>query len=578
MNARIALLASLAALGSACSSSAPAISDLPQPDALADPGGLDAVESGPTDPGPQPRLDVPAMDSGPDSWGLPFFLGVEYTEKGLAPIYATSGIRWAKTRLEEFSWGATEPEPPVNGIHAYDWTCTDRTVLLYQSAGFTGIQSYVEPRSPWGSARYCAIGVNRANCAAGDRCDTLPCPEFMADFRAWMSALVERYDQDGTDDMPGLTSPIRLWVIAPEWTGFWPSGDADGYLILLAAAREAALAADPQARLGLIPFFLSDVFQGDPSPQRIAERLMDPPPGLRNSTAGMMRLLDHPELFDYVDLHSLGDYTEIPPMLAWIAGEMAKRGYSRPVVFDDAFPIGALANWHPAPGIGLPAMYPVTEEIYPQVYDLLVAVAKLKEPAYTPAMRWIRAETSAGTVKKAVTAAGEGAAGLQMGNLEDWMHDTMAGERHVKVNFIGAAAMMGMVDVSHAHGYGICDERTAGSPRPAFQSLKLLAAKVLGFDSVQKLSLAEPGAWAYRFSRAGSWVLVAWHEDRVLQLPPEVETPVPVSLPIDGAVQAKVTHTIIEVGQVEPESEIVPIAGGKLVLDLTSVPVFVEPW
>ena len=500
-----------------------------------------------------------------------FALGVEYTEHGLGPIYGQAGVRWTKTHLEEFRWGAVEPSPPVGGVHSYDWRCTDDTVRTWQAAGVVDIMSYLVPDSLWGSSKVETILGKEVPT------DLLPKPEHMDDYVAWVGALAERYDHDGVDDMDGLVAPIRFWVVGAEWTGFWPTGDADDYLTLLTATRDALLAADPEAKIGLIPFMLVDVFEGNaPSEAEIALRLADPPPNWRKSTAGMMRLLDHPELFDFVDVHSLGDYTEVPPTLSWFRAQMAARGYERPIWFDDAFPIGYLANFHIG-GAGLPAWYPVTEAQYQSVYDLLVAVAKLAEPAYTPAMRWIRAEVAAGLVKKVVVAAGEGAAGIQIGNTEDWMTDREAGLRHGVVNFIGAAAMMGLVDVTHPAGYAGCAERTAGARRPGWYNLARLATAFADTTTVTRIDGLATGVWAYRFRRASGDLVVAWHEDGVLQLPGESETPVSVTIPWTSKDRVRVTPATTDPDIPEPSTVERPVVGGVVTLELTSVPVFVEP-
>src|SRR6185436_11948862 len=118
------------------------------------------------------------------------------TETGLARSYTGTGARSAKTRLEAFSWGAVERQPPSGGHHVYDWSCTDSLVGEYQAAGFAQLVSYLSPKSAWGSVS----GV-----------DIMPKPAYLADYRAWVRALAERYDGDGTDDMPGLLAPIDLW-------------------------------------------------------------------------------------------------------------------------------------------------------------------------------------------------------------------------------------------------------------------------------------------------------------------------------------------------------------------------------
>lgn len=53
-------------------------------------------------------------------------------------------------------------------------------------------------------------------------------------YRAWITAIAERYDGDGNDDMPGLVAPLRWVLIEPRADEVW---DLDGYLDLLAHAR-----------------------------------------------------------------------------------------------------------------------------------------------------------------------------------------------------------------------------------------------------------------------------------------------------------------------------------------------------
>lgn len=154
-----------------------------------------------------------------------FALGVEYTEVGLAWPYAEVGVEWAKTRLEAFTWGAIEPEAPEGTTHSYDWSCADALVRDWQQAGVVHLQSYLSPEADW------AVDPDR---------HPAPRTEHLDDYRAFVTAIVERYDGDGTDDMPGLVAPVRHWVIGGEWTGFWRSDDADAYLEVLAATREAA--------------------------------------------------------------------------------------------------------------------------------------------------------------------------------------------------------------------------------------------------------------------------------------------------------------------------------------------------
>jgi hypothetical protein len=82
------------------------------------------------------------------------------------------------------------------------------------------------------------------------------------DYRRYVAEIVERYDGDGTADMPGLTRPIKLWEIdnEPDLKNHWPPKDnpsfdpknfckpAD-YAAVLVETSKAIRAADPTARV-----------------------------------------------------------------------------------------------------------------------------------------------------------------------------------------------------------------------------------------------------------------------------------------------------------------------------------------
>ena len=333
-------------------------------------------------------------ESDPEEPDFPAFaLGVEYAQSGLGSTYAGTGVGWAKTRLEVFSWQTTEPSAPRDGVHDYDWRCTDAEVAEWQQAGVTRLQASLNPSSSWGSRSTTG--------------DIRPKEDREDEYRAWVGALIERYDGDGVDDMPGLVRPVRHWVVGGEWSSFWPSDDAPGYLEVLEMTREEARAASEEVLLGSIPFLLLDVFEGnEPSPEQVSTRLEDPPSVLRNSTEGMHAILDRPELFDYIDVHSLGDYTELPPLAAWLRAEMAARDYDKPLWIDDAYSISFLANRY------WPAVHPVAEEDYEAVYGVLDAVASYESEA---GEEWLRAEAAKGVVHKGATALGEGFVGVQLG-------------------------------------------------------------------------------------------------------------------------------------------------------------------
>ena len=82
-------------------------------------------------------------------------------------------------------------------------------------------------------------------------------PHDMEAYKAFVKTLVERYDGDGVDDMPGLKQPIKHWevinepemgFIRPEPLNFF-RGSPEDYLEVLKVTYEAIREADPEAKV-----------------------------------------------------------------------------------------------------------------------------------------------------------------------------------------------------------------------------------------------------------------------------------------------------------------------------------------
>ena len=208
-------------------------------------------------------------------------------------------------------------------------------------------------------------------------------------------------------------------------------------------------------------------------------RLTDPDPRIWDKTpADVALLLDHPELFDVVDVHSLGDYTEIPPTIVWLRQQMAARGYDRPIWIGDSFSGVGLNGWGPAtcprrPNSGW-LCYPATEADRCRVAATLQALADSNAPDHQAALDWIHADSAAGIVRRTVVAAGEGLAGINIGNVEDWepLMLTQGGA--------GTSPWQGMVD-------RVLLTRRFQGYRPAYYALQQVAGVIRRYTAVERL-------------------------------------------------------------------------------------------
>ncbi|MCM8776805.1 MAG: hypothetical protein NC905_00855 [Candidatus Omnitrophica bacterium] len=505
-----------------------------------------------------------------------FAIGVEYIIPGFAEVYAKTGVRWAKPMGMGFSWDDIEPEPPVAGKHKYHWAETDRLIIEYQRAGFRHFHIYVKSMNRWASSKPIKpIGSG----------SSLPKPEYIEDYKAYLQALVQRYDTNHPDHAPGLVYPIDYWEIEAEWgTGFW-QGTLEEYIDLLKIAYPSIKQANPRAKVILIGFFLAGVFEGHTDPKEIPATLAAMPSQRRRTSeryiAEIRQLLAHPELFDIVEFHSLSDWSEISGMARFLRQTMQQYGYEKPIwVGDVNYTASPMMFW----GVPVP---PYTEAQKRAITTTLKVLSQPRHPKHAETIAWLRAEQSKGLVKKVVLAMAEGLAGINIGNLKD------EGMFSVVPTITGTAAFQGLIDT-----VGIPPKPS--TPRPAYYALCLVVQKLGDFSEVNPLKLGQ-GVYAYKFMVRDRPVYVLWYDDGRRYLADEKEPAISVRLPLLQG-EYILTETPVDIsggislrkwdsksGLVCDESDadsdaspfpthiVSPSADGYLKLTLTSKPVFLEP-
>jgi len=165
-----------------------------------------------------------------------------------AEPFTRLGLGWDRPHAGPFSWNDIEP---VAG--SYDFSQTDAYLSQIQPLGVR-VMATIWPFTEWDQAYWQAQPGWEA--AAGFE-EELPLsrykPHDTAAYQRFVGALVERYDGDGTDDMPGLTQPIKHWEVLNEpetadWVGLcFFKGSASDYLEVLAASHQAIMGADAEA-------------------------------------------------------------------------------------------------------------------------------------------------------------------------------------------------------------------------------------------------------------------------------------------------------------------------------------------
>ena len=496
-----------------------------------------------------------------------FTIAVEYAILGVAPAYTAVGVSYAKVQDAFVLWGNIEPKPGQ-----YNWGPLDALVREYQQANFSGLQMDLSALSPWASSKPPTLT---------DPGDAFPKQEYLDDYAAYVSAVVERYDGDGVGDMPGLLYPIHDYGIEREFTGFWP-GSAEEYVRLLKIAYPAVKSADPQANVLLVALLMTDVFDGNPSQAEINRRSAQTPKYMRKSVPDIQTILAACDAYDIVDFHALGNYTEIPLTAAWIRDQLKADGCgSKPIWIGDAFPMSSLVGYG---GFVPPIPFaPAALATRDSVVETLKSIADPAAQDHAAAQAWLYAETARGLTRKIVVSAGEGLLGINVGNLEDWKTGIPSVDK-ASVPLLGASMFMGMTDTTTTNqmpggslpfsGQEWSKSRRVGMLRPAYAALDLVIEKIAGFSSVEKMDLGT-GIWAYQFETPAGLVWVLWYDDGKLYLPGQTPPSTTIQLAFPAA-SARLTWTPTQTGQSLPESQILAATNGVIPLTIDATPIFVE--
>lgn len=142
----------------------------------------------------------------------------------------------------EFVWNVVEPTEGE-----FDWTMPDAAMQAAGEAGVT-VSAVVQPFSNWDSVESVpvekCVGIDFVfmNYKGG-------LPTHMDKYQNFLTALVERYDGDGQDDMPGLTTRVAAWEVGNEYEGSCSGNlnQAANYVTLLKTSYATIKQADAAA-------------------------------------------------------------------------------------------------------------------------------------------------------------------------------------------------------------------------------------------------------------------------------------------------------------------------------------------
>lgn len=507
-----------------------------------------------------------------------FGFGIEYLmppPAGLSDIinvYSETGATWSKFNGPGTGWGDIERAPPINGKHKYDWDKVDGMVLMAQRAGFRNLIVALKSSSKWGVRKAKLHGPLERLSSSRGTVSALPSNEQNLEYyQDYVFNFVERYDGDGSDDLPGLLYPILDYEIETEAQhGVYWNGTADEYVTLLKAGYEAVKKANPKARVILSGFAFFDVFDEGPLNEEEIARLIDELPlryprgdvrhkfgeKFRSQLEFNARILREKDYFDLVEFHLLSYYKSIPGIVKWIRGQMVKNGYEKPVWMGDAGAVivpcsdkkGFRSAWLTYT-IFSKAPYHNGDELF----EILKTRRNKPGLSYQDVRSWFDAEQARILVKALVLAMGEGIEGSNWWTWKDV-------PQLLRSNGAGRSwALCGLIDDDNQ------------SKRPVFYTYKLLIKKLGAFSSVEKLAI-RPDVNAYKFIVKGNPVYVMWYDSGVAQAPHQSKS---ISLDLSliaGKEEIRVTPIITFRGQADFQ-ENRNISQNIL---LTETPIFVE--
>ena len=498
-----------------------------------------------------------------EGWSSPF--GVDYVlvhtpgarDHNLVDgVCGKLAIRWANFAM--LDWQVVERNAPRNGKHIYNWRDLDEAVRTWQRNG-VHIMISMRLNSPWATApksdkEYVYL-TGLLKQLTLKTADYIPAPEHMQDFRDYIRNLVERYDGDGKDDMPGLLFPVLHFQVGNEYYNevFW-AGTADEYGILLREAAAAARAACPDVKIILSGIGFQDVYgyydvTMDPRTEAYVKRnLPKVPPNmkkfLQRSYEFSKTTVGFHDAYDILDARwpNYGIIAKSRELLQQ-AGCPDKEIWSAEIY--SGFPLIeplVLPNW--------------TLQAWPTPSRSQEYMRILKSPRdakFNEVNAWYRGLQAAQVVKICMVALDAGSRKLMMG----WAVDAQ--------NLIAVSTL------SHHGLYSATFQKLW----PAGYTYDLTIRKLDGLTSIRRLSMPE-NVYVYKCTvRGGKKVLVAFYDDHIGQNHDQATGQTSAEIPLEGK-RARVTHIITEIDHTEPKVEQVDVDRGTLRLTLTEYPVFIE--
>ena len=500
----------------------------------------------PVGPPTQPSNEAP-LPTAPTNGqtGAPILIGSEYVVieipfrvTALADMLAPIGLTAAKPLPENFTWGKMQPSPEAE----IDFTRLDKFVSEFQRIGVSELVLALRSLSNWATKEVRVEGFFFP-LKGGIKA------EYLDDYENWVGAVVERYDGDGNADMPGLRAPVHYYEIGVEFSSYEPEPVGE-YLAILERAYRAAHAAYADVLIAHVAFLATPALfnvMAAPDYDFAFTQLVDK----THPLADMRAILDRPDIFDVLNIHSLGHPYEIEAIVAWLNFETGQRGYQKPIIISDTGSTPFIA-WGAATNCGKPAAQmgrvvpPATDADRCRLADYFSKLVA----GDAETLRWTQEFVAQDTVKRVVVAAEQGIALIDTAFTEDLLLLKLP----LAQAGAGTAAWAGLVDF---------DRREF---RPSYYALQQLIRNLGSYESITRMAYDDEGVRVYQVERAGQRFWIAWYDPRILFLPGETIPQTSVQLNV-GALS--VNLEALAISQAGSERQTLSAVDGVVVLTLT---------
>jgi hypothetical protein len=432
-----------------------------------------------------------------------FGLGVEFAleiqNTGVPKLYNSMGGNYVK--IAEVNWGKIELNSPKNGVHSYNWEWLDSIVRDYQKYGFNIQMVLFTSLCANGDEPIC-WALEKAPTDSVWNPSTPPKENHWEDYRLWIQAIVERYDYDGQNDMPGLKRPILEYEIGNEvcHEGFWqvPKGKdrIEEYKKLLSNASSAAKSTNPDVKIILGGISFLSLFDGIPNETKMInrfDRLYEIEPIKEDVINFTFETLKETNSYDLIDCHYNYDYKGYYKTVEWI------RKYSDKPIWAGDTVIGPLV----APAFKLPEF-----NHYPNGFLILQVMNDPLDQLHFKIKKWYREEQAIQSFKKLVVMMDLNIKGGNLGNVIDW-------PKYPLPDY----CFQGMADTDYV-------KKKIGTPRPVYYSIKQFKDILMNHNTIERLNIngnvlnnKGVGVWAFKFRTDNKSIYVIWYDSGIYECP-----------------------------------------------------------